>query len=151
MRRVKRSALVPYSARQMFDLVADVEAYPEFLPWCSDVEVHSWRNDVAEVTLELARGGLRKRFRTRNCMQPPARMDLSLVGGPFRHLEGGWRFEPVGDDGSKVVLDLAFEFDSRLLDLVIGAYFEDICNRLVDAFTRRAVAVYGGGGRRHGQ
>ncbi len=76
-------------------------------------------------------------------MTPNQRMDLSLVGGPFRHLSGGWIFEQLGDSGSKVSLALDFEFDSRMLDLMIGAYFEDICNRLVDAFTRRAQEVYG--------
>ena len=98
-----------------------------------------------EATLELHRGGLRKRFRTRNPMQPDARMDLSLVGGPFRHLSGGWTFTPLGEAGSKVALDLEFEFDSRALDLVVGAFFEDACNKLVDAFTQRAAQVYGDG------
>lgn len=144
MRKVNRSALVPYSAEDMFALVADVEAYPSFLPWCSAVEVHSRDGIVVEATLELHRGGLRKRFRTRNTMQPFERMDLDLVGGPFRHLSGGWRFTALGEQGSKVALELEFEFDSRLLDLMIGAYFEDICNRLIDAFTQRASVVYGG-------
>jgi ribosome-associated toxin RatA of RatAB toxin-antitoxin module len=143
VRKVNRSALVPYSAEDMFALVADVEAYPSFLPWCSAVEVHSRDDNVVEATLELHRGGLRKRFRTRNTMQPCERMDLELVGGPFRHLSGGWRFTALGEQGSKVALALDFEFDSRLLDLMIGAYFEDICNRLIDAFTQRAGAVHG--------
>ena len=96
--------------------------------------------DVVEATLELHRGGLKKRFRTRNAMQPEQSMDLSLVGGPFRHLAGGWTFTPLGEEGSKVALDLEFEFDSRALDLVVGAFFEDACNSLVDAFTQRAAA-----------
>lgn len=143
MRKVNRSALVPYSAEEMFALVADVEAYPSFLPWCSDVEVHGWHDNTVEATLELHRGNISKRFRTRNTMTPPEQMDLDLVGGPFRHLSGGWRFEQLGEQGSKVSLVLDFEFDSRMLDLMIGAYFEDICNRLVDAFTSRARQVYG--------
>ena len=76
-------------------------------------------------------------------MTPNERMDLSLVGGPFRHLSGGWTFKQLGDEGSKVTLVLDFEFDSRMLETLIGAYFEDICNRLVDAFTRRAKETYG--------
>lgn len=129
----------------MYALVADVESYPEFLPWCSDVEVHMREGNTVEATLELHRGGLKKRFRTRNKMQPEKSMDLSLVGGPFRHLAGGWTFTPLGEEGSKVALDLEFEFDSRALDLVVGAFFEDACNSLVDAFTQRATQVYGDG------
>lgn len=143
MRKVNRSALVPYSAEEMFALVADVEAYPSFLPWCNDVEVHHRKDNTVEATLELHRGGLSKHFRTRNTMTPPERMDLALIGGPFRHLAGGWRFTQLGEQGSKVSLVLDFEFDSRMLDMMIGAYFEDICNRLVDAFTTRAREVYG--------
>lgn len=142
MRKIHRSALVPHSASDMYALVADVESYPEFLPWCSDVEVHMRAGDVVEATLELHRGGLKKRFRTRNAMQPEQSMNLSLVGGPFRHLAGGWTFTPLGEEGSKVALDLEFEFDSRALDLVVGAFFEDACNSLVDAFTQRAAKVY---------
>ena len=134
---------MPYTAGDMYALVADVESYPDFLPWCSDVEVHSREGDTVEATLELHRGGLKKRFRTRNEMHPEASMDLSLVGGPFRHLAGGWTFTPLGDAGSKVALDLEFEFDSATLDLVVGAFFEDACNSLVDAFTQRATQVYG--------
>ncbi|NIL93533.1 MAG: ubiquinone-binding protein [Woeseiaceae bacterium] len=147
MRKVSRSALVPFSASDMYRLVEDVESYPEFLPWCSDVEVHLREGNAVEATLELRRGGLSKRFRTRNTMQPESSMDLSLVGGPFRHLSGGWTFTQLGDAGSKVSLDLEFEFDSRTLDLVIGAFFEETCNSLVDAFTARAEQVYGVGSR----
>ena len=145
MRKVNRSAIVPHSASEMYALVADVESYPEFLPWCSDVDVHFREGDTVEATLELHRGGLKKRFRTRNQMHPESSMELSLVGGPFRHLAGGWTFTPLGDSGSKVALDLEFEFDSRALDLVVGAFFEDACNSLVDAFTERAAQVYGSG------
>ncbi len=145
MRRVNRSALVPYSAEQMFALVEDVEAYPSFLPWCSEVEVHSRDGDVVDVTLELHKGKLSRRFRTRNTLRRCDAMNLALVGGPFKQLSGGWRFLQLGEEGSKVALELEFEFDSRTLDIIIGAYFEDICNKLVDAFTRRATVIYGDG------
>jgi len=143
MRKVSRSALVPYSAEDMFALVEDVESYPTFLPWCNDVEVHFHDGNAVEVTLELHRGKVSRRFRTRNTMHPSDSMELALVGGPFRHLSGGWRFQALGEAGSKVSLDLEFEFDSRMLDLMIGAFFEDTCNHLVDAFTQRAEKVYG--------
>ena len=127
----------------MYALVEDVDAYPDFLPWCNDVEVHFRENDVVEATLEFHRGRLSKRFRTRNTMQPKSSMHLELVSGPFRYLSGGWTFTPLGDAGSKVALDIQFEFDSRALDLVVGRFFEDACNSLVGAFTERAAVVYG--------
>lgn len=142
MRKVSRSALVPYSAEDIYALVEDVDSYPQFLPWCNDVEVHFREGNVVEATLELHRGKLSKRFRTRNTMHPTESMDLSLVGGPFRHLAGGWEFMALGDSGSKVSLRLDFEFESRALDLLVGSFFEDACNSLVDAFTQRAATVY---------
>lgn len=142
MRRVNRSALVPYSADDMYALVEDVDAYPSFLPWCGDVEVHFREGNVVEASLELHKGKLSKRFRTRNCMHPKNSMELSLVGGPFRHLSGGWTFQQLGEAGSKVSLELEFEFESRALDLLVGTFFEDACNSLVDAFTQRAAIVY---------
>jgi ribosome-associated toxin RatA of RatAB toxin-antitoxin module len=108
--------------------------------------VHFREGNVVEATLELHKGKISRRFRTRNTMTPHERMDLALVGGPFRHLAGGWGFQQLGDHGSKVSLALDFEFDSRTLDILIGAYFEDICNKLVDAFTQRAAEVLGGRG-----
>lgn len=127
----------------MYALVADVESYPQFLPWCSGVEVHSRSDDIVEASLELQRAGLKKRFRTRNVLTPERSISLQLVGGPFRHLSGGWQFTPLGDAGSKVALELEFEFDNKALDLMMGAFFEDTCNSLVEAFTERAAAVYG--------
>ncbi len=146
MRKVNRSAIVPYSAEDMYALVEDVDSYPQFLPWCSDVEVHFREGNVVEASLELHRGSLSKRFRTRNTMHPKESMDLSLVGGPFQRLAGGWEFQALGDSGSKVSLRLEFEFESRALDLLVGAFFEDACNSLVDAFTQRAATVYGARG-----
>ena len=146
MRRVSRSALVPYSAANMYALVEDVDSYPQFLPWCGGVEVHFREGNIVEASLELHRGSLSKRFRTRNTMRPKDSMDLSLVGGPFKHLAGGWEFKALGESGSKVSLQMEFEFESRALDLLVGAFFEDACNSLVDAFTQRAAAVYGSRG-----
>lgn len=142
MRKVNRSALVSYSAEQMFRLVEDVEAYPEFLPWCTDVQVHSRDENVVEASLELSRGQLRKYFRTRNTLSRFDSMSLELVGGPFRVLSGGWRFDALGDDGSKVTLELEFELENRALDLIIGTFFEETCNSMVDAFIERADQIY---------
>ena len=143
MRKVHRSALVPYSAYEMFSLVDDVEAYPEFLPWCNDAEVHNRTEDTIEATLELHKGSVSKHFTTRNTRRKYEAIDIALVGGPFRHLAGGWRFQDLGDAGCKVSLELDFQFDSFLVDMMFGSFFEETCNSLVDAFTRRASAVFG--------
>jgi ribosome-associated toxin RatA of RatAB toxin-antitoxin module len=143
MRRVNRSALVPYSADQMYALVEDVVAYPTFLPWCTKTTLHSKDAKTIEASLELQKSGMKQSFRTRNLLQPGVAMEIKLVGGPFRHLDGGWRFDQLGDDGSKVSLELEFEFENRMTDIFLGHYFEETCNSLVDSFTRRAQEIYG--------
>ena len=142
MRRVNRSAIVPYRPQQMFALVDDVESYPEFLPWCSDAKVHSRTDEAVEATLELQKGGMSNHFTTRNSRDEHTAIDIALLGGPFRTLEGGWRFKDLGD-GCKVSLELEFEFESMMVDMMFGRFFEDTCNSLVDAFTRRASEVFG--------
>lgn len=142
MRKVSRSALVPYSASQMYALVKNVEAYPSFLPWCNDAEVHVREQDYIEASLELHRGRISKRFRTRNVLREDEFLGIELVGGPFRQLSGGWNFVPLGDAGCKVSLDLEFEFESRATDVIFGRFFEQTCNALVDSFTRQAAKIY---------
>jgi ribosome-associated toxin RatA of RatAB toxin-antitoxin module len=105
--------------------------------------VHGQSDDVVDATLELQKGAISKTFTTRNSRREFESIDLALVGGPFKHLRGGWRFKDLGDDGSKVTLELEFEFESRLTDMMFGPFFEDICNSLVDAFSKRAAVVFG--------
>ena len=143
MRKVSRSALVPYSAAQMFALVDDVASYPQFLPWCNDTVVHLREENVVEATLEMHRGNLSKNFRTRNISKPGQRIDIALVDGPFQHLAGGWKFNQLGDSGCKVSFELEFEFANRVIDFMFGSFFENSCSVLVDAFTRRADDIYG--------
>lgn len=145
MRKVSRSALVPYSVDQMFSLVDDIESYPQFLPWCRDAEVHSRQGNVVEATLELHRGSVSKHFRTRNTSTLSQQIDIALVGGPFQHLDGRWKFKQLGESGCKVSLDLEFEFSNRVIDMMFGSFFEEICNTLIDAFTRRAATEFGSG------
>jgi len=142
MRKVQRSALVRHSASEMFSLVDDVQSYPQFLPWCTSATVHSRLENVLEATLELQRGDLSKTFRTRNTSSGQELIDMQLVDGPFRYLEGRWSFTQLGESGSKVALDLEFEFSSSVLDVLFGPFFEDVCNSLVDAFTQRADNVF---------
>jgi ribosome-associated toxin RatA of RatAB toxin-antitoxin module len=143
VRKVNRSALVPYTAREMFQLVDDVESYPEFLPWCSDAEEHNRSTESVEATLELHKGSLSNHFTTRNTRREFDEIDIALIGGPFRRLQGGWRFTDIGSDGCRVSLELEFEFESLLVDMMFGSFFEETCNSLVDAFTKRAKSVFG--------
>ena len=143
MRIVHRSALVPYTADQMFILVKDVEQYPSFLPWCNDAEVHIHGDGFLEASLGLRRGRISKRFRTRNVFVENESLDIELVDGPFRHMTGGWTFQQLGDAGCKVELRLQFEFENRATDAILGRFFEHTCNALVDSFTQRAARMYG--------
>ncbi|MDQ2069108.1 type II toxin-antitoxin system RatA family toxin [Natronospira bacteriovora] len=145
MRTVKREALVPFSAQAMYDLVNDIESYPRFLPWCREARVLSREETEVTASLTLAKGGLRKSFTTRNTMEPGRLIDIQLVDGPFRHLEGEWRFEPLREDASKVKLDMRFDISHSVLDAVLGPIFYQISNSLVDAFVRRANDVHGSG------
>ncbi|MCP1727005.1 ribosome-associated toxin RatA of RatAB toxin-antitoxin module [Natronospira proteinivora] len=142
MRSVQREALVPYSAEAMYDLVNDIERYPDFLPWCREARVLESADTELTASLTLIKGGLRRSFTTRNRMEPGRLIDIQLVDGPFRHLEGEWRFEPLRDDASKVKLDMRFEV-AGLLDAVLGPVFHQIANSLVDAFVRRAQDRHG--------
>ncbi len=142
-RRIQRSALVPYSAASMFALVADVESYPSFLPWCRRAIVHRSDDHEMEATLEIAKGPLHKAFTTRNRLYAPHRIEIRLLAGPFRHLEGRWTFEDRGSDGARVSLEMRFEIAGGLISRALGPVFSEIANTLVDAFCRRARAVYG--------
>lgn len=143
MRTVSRSALVPHPAREMFALVNDIEAYPLFLPWCRHATVHHRDDSVVEASIGIHRGIITRTFTTRNTLRPFSSIELELVGGPFHHLAGGWTFRQLSDIGSKVSLDLEFDFEHRVTDVVFGSMFEDICNSMVDAFTARAAALHG--------
>ena len=143
MTSISKSALVPYSPAEMFALVEDIEAYPQFLPWCSKARMLERNADEVRATIALSKGGVDKAFTTCNRIQPGKMIEMRLVEGPFRHLEGFWRFAPLGSDGCKVSLDMEFEFASRMLDLVVGPVFSQVANSLVDSFQQRAVEVYG--------
>lgn len=124
-------------------LVADIPAYPKFLPWCGGARVVSEQADIVTAEIEIAYGGVRKSFTTRNRVVKDALMEMRLIEGPFRHLEGHWRFTPLEERASKVELDLDFDFANALLALAVGPVFSSIANGLVDSFRRRAVDLYG--------
>lgn len=143
MTTISKSALVPYGADEMYALVADVDRYPEFLPWCSAARVHEKTDTEMLAEVEMAFGGIRKSFLTRNVLMKPDEMDIRLVRGPFSRLEGAWRFAQVAELGSRISLDLEFDFSNRLLEMAVGPVFITIANSLVDSFKKRAREVYG--------
>jgi ribosome-associated toxin RatA of RatAB toxin-antitoxin module len=151
MRRVHRSAIVPYRAEDMFGLIADVESYSKFLPWCTGGRVEqdagaTGPGDEREVTarLDLLQGGLSGHFTTRNRLRPPRRIEMQLVEGSFSELEGIWAIESLGEDGCKLELTMQFAFSNPIKDLLMGPVFEKSCTQLVDAFVERARSIYGG-------
>jgi ribosome-associated toxin RatA of RatAB toxin-antitoxin module len=128
----------------MFELVNDVRGYPRFLPWVESSEVLEELPDEMLARLNLQFAGMRKAFTTRNRLQPGKMIEIRLVDGPFHHLEGFWRFLPLGDgDACKVALDLEFDFSTPLIGLAFGPVFTQVANSLGDSFTRRARDVYG--------
>jgi len=146
MREVYRSAIAPYSAEAMFDLITDIESYSTFLPWCNESTILSSSGDGPEqeviASLGLALGSLTGHFTTRNRSVRPSSIVLTLVDGPFSELEGEWRIRPLGDDGSKLEFNMRFAFSNPLKDMLLGAVFEQTCNKLVDAFVTRAGEIY---------
>jgi ribosome-associated toxin RatA of RatAB toxin-antitoxin module len=145
MTTISRQAIVPYSAAQMFALVNAIESYPDFLPWCRSSEILSQYQDEVRARLDLSRGGLQKSFTTCNRLQPDKMIEIRLIDGPFEHLQGMWRFQPLSADGSgcQILFDLEFKFAGKLVDMAFGPIFQQIANSLVDAFCQRAHALYG--------
>lgn len=142
MRRVHRSALLPYKSEQVFDIVNDVLSYPDFLPWCAKSELLEQSGDSLVGRLTIAKGGVSQTFTTRNTLSPPGHMHLALVEGPFTTLEGDWQIHPLGDEGCRVEMTLKFEFDSRLAGMILGRVFEQAADTMVDAFCDRADEMY---------
>ena len=140
---IQKSALVKFSAQQMFDLVNDIEAYPQFLPWCSGSRIIKRDDDIVEAELVISKGGFKKSFSTRNRIDRGGRLTVSLLDGPFSYLEGVWDFMPLREDASKISLNLEFEMSGKLASLAFGAVFSQICNTMVSSFTTRAKEIYG--------
>lgn len=143
MSSIRRSALVPYSDHEMFQLVADIPSYPSFLPWCGAAHVVSREQDVVVAAITIAYKGVHKTFTTRNRLQQDKMMEMRLIEGPFRYLHGYWRFTPLDVRASKISLDLEFEVANRLLSTVLTPVFTSIASDLVEGFRRRAVELYG--------
>jgi len=140
--KIEKSALVPFSAQAMFELVNDVESYPQFLPWCHTAKLlsHTKREMCGEI--QIVRAGIKQTFSTCNLLSPFERIDLRLREGPFKRLDGTWRFDQLRSDACKVSLRMEFEFSGRLINVAFGKVFSQIADSLVDAFCKRARDLY---------
>lgn len=142
MPSVHRSALVPFSAESMFDLVNDVATYPVFLPGCADATVHESELDHMKASLLIRKAGVNQWFTTHNDLARGKHILMKLVDGPFKKLQGGWTFNALSEDACKIELNLEFEFSSKLVEMAFGKVFSNIANNMVKAFTDRAKEIY---------
>ncbi|GAG65287.1 unnamed protein product [marine sediment metagenome] len=140
---IQRVEIVPYTPAEMYDLVNDIKNYPEFIPWCNHTDVLKQDEDEIQATLHFEGAGFTKSFTTHNRLQKNKMVEIRLINGPFKHMEGFWRFDVDGDNGCKIMLDLEFELAGGLLSLAFGPIFHQVANTLVDAFSKRAKEVYG--------
>lgn len=142
MPRHAETRTVPWSAEQLFDLVSDVDRYPEFLPWCVGARVRSRTETLMLADLTIGFGPFRESFTSRVTLDRPQRIEVTYQNGPFRYLTNQWRFKPIAE-GCRVDFKVDFEFRSRVLQAAIGVVFAEAVRRMVSAFLRRATAVYG--------
>ena len=141
--RIQRSALLPYPAQALYDLVNDVASYPRFLPWCRASEVLEVSETHMLASLEVAKGSIGQRFVTRNVLLPGQRIEMNLQEGPFSSLNGVWEFKALGDKACKISLDLTFDYAGPLVRATLGPLFNQATNTMVDAFCQRAKQLYG--------
>lgn len=141
--RILRSALLPYPAQALYDLVNDVASYPQFLPWCSASEVLAVSEAEMRASLTVAKGSLSQRFMTRNRLVPGQAIEMQLEEGPFSQLQGVWEFKALGDKACKISLDLTFDYAGPLVKATLGPLFNQAANTLVDAFCQRAKQLHG--------
>jgi ribosome-associated toxin RatA of RatAB toxin-antitoxin module len=140
---IHKNVIIPYSAAQMYGLVNDIEKYPEFLPWCKTSEIINRTEDEICASLTLAKSGMQKTFTTCNRLQSNKMVQVRLINGPFKQLQGFWQFDALSDSSCRIVFNLEFEFNNKLIALAFGSVFNQVSQTLVDAFTQRAVQLYG--------
>ena len=140
---VHKTVFLGYSAEQMFDLVAKVDDYPKFLPWCAGVKILEQGENTVVVNLAIQYHGISQSFTTSNINTRPTQLKMALVDGPFKSLDGTWTFKALRPDACKVEFDLRWEFSSRVLEQLVGPVFGVIANSMVASFCKRADTIYG--------
>ncbi|MDB9864534.1 type II toxin-antitoxin system RatA family toxin [Candidatus Thioglobus sp.] len=143
MHRISKSAIVPYTPQQMFELVNNINDYSQFLNWCDSSSILNQSDDQITASVEINKGGIKQTFSTLNTLTPYQSIEMELVDGPFDELSGEWRFEPLGENAAKIHLDLQFKFKSMLIDMALSPVFKNIANSQLDSFVARAKYIYG--------
>ncbi|HQS58582.1 MAG: ubiquinone-binding protein [Gallionellales bacterium 35-53-114] len=139
---VEKSVLLPFSAEQMFVLVDNVADYPQFLPWCGGTSVTVLDENRVRATVEINYHHVKQSFTTENVRAVPQRIDIALLDGPFKHLDGCWQFIALAPTACKIEFRLNYEFSNKLLEKVVGPVFHYIASTFVEAFIKRAEQVY---------
>lgn len=142
MEEIRKVVLIEFTPTQMFELVDGVEAYPDFLPWCDGGEVLTRTPTHTSARIYINYHGIRANFATENDNQPPSKISIHLREGPFRRLEGEWRFSALGEAACKVEFRLVYEFSSRIMEAAAGSVFRHAADTFVDAFIKRAEQTY---------
>lgn len=132
-----------YQPAQIFDLVADVERYPDFLPWCTGCRIYKREDNVLHANLKVGFKAIGESFRSRVTLDPVERIDIAYLDGPFRYLDSCWKFSPK-DEGCLIEFSIDFEFRSLLLRRIMGPLFNEVVRRSVASFVGRADQLYGG-------
>ncbi|MGK0419336.1 MAG: ribosome-associated toxin RatA of RatAB toxin-antitoxin module [Candidatus Pseudothioglobus sp.] len=143
MHRISKSAIVPYTPQQMFELVNNIDDYSQFLNWCDSSAILNQSDNQITASVEINKGGIKQTFSTLNTLTPYKSIAMELVDGPFDVLSGEWRFEALGDNAAKIHLDLQFKFKSMLIDMALSPVFKNIANSQLDSFVERAKYIYG--------
>lgn len=143
MPKLQRQALVPHTAKQMYSIVNNVNLYAQFLPWCSESKILESTETSMTASVFMKKGPLNQSFTTKNTMLIEKQIVIELVDGPFKKLSGQWTFSDISDQGSKINLQLNYEFSNSIIALVVGPVFNQIANTLVDSFCKRADELHG--------
>ena len=142
MHQISKSAIVPFSPQQMYELVNNINDYPQFLNWCEGASILNQSDHQITASVQINKKGLKQTFSTINTLKPFRLIEMKLLDGPFEHFSGEWRFEPLGENAAKVFLNLQFKFKSKLLDMSLTPIFTKIANSQLDAFVARANKIY---------
>ena len=140
---VEKSVLIERTALQMFELVDRVEDYPKFLPWCGGTELLERTDSKTAARIHISYHGLKAHFATENAKEVPNWMNIALREGPFRKMDGRWKFTPLGETACKIDFRLQYEFSSKILEKALGPVFHHIANTFVESFVKRAQQIYG--------
>ncbi len=143
MIEIKKTVIVPFTPKQMFEIVNDIETYPNYLPWCSSTKIQDQTEDLLVGSIYLEYLKVKTHFTTRNKNTPYSHIDVQLVDGPFKELSGTWNFKALGENGCKIEFSLNYKFTNSLFEKIIGPVFEYITKNIVECFIKEAHIRHG--------